>query len=79
MNGKLPPNVPTEERDLVRAVELLAHFARRGIAGTNPWAISAIRRLCGAVPASKAEARAWKIGVRALRREVTAEPDIEAP
>lgn len=78
MNGRLPPRVPTEERDLVRAVELLAHFSRRGIEGTSSWARGQISQLCGTLPANKREAAAWKIGVRALRREVTAEPDAEA-
>lgn len=78
---KLPPRIPPELSDLRRAVELLSAWARcvpRLSDGREARMREEVQALLEAVPSSKDEAWKWKIALRALAKEVAAEPDPEA-
>jgi len=70
----LPPRLPPELEDLQRAVHLLSIWNP----SSPPRLQAELQALLEALPVSKTEARKWKISLRALAREVAAEPDPEA-
>lgn len=75
-SGRLPPRTP-DEPDLDGAVSLCGIAARKGVLRLTMYERETLARICGRVPENKTEAQRWKIGLRALRKEVEAEPDPE--
>ncbi len=76
--GKLPPQLPAELGEIRGCVVLCGYVARRGTLCLNQWQRERLTRHCGRMPKNKSEAARWKIGLRALAKEVAAEPDPEA-
>jgi hypothetical protein len=76
-SGKLPPYPPSDPARLQRAVALTGRYANKQRLGWNDQLDYELKILVGAIPTSKQEAQRWKVGLRALRKEVLADPDPE--
>ncbi len=60
---RLRPRVPSEERDLGRAVELLGRWSSKKFPLTETT-LNELRDLIEVLPSTKSEARQWKISLR---------------
>lgn len=73
-----PPLTPTDVEEIADAVMLCGKVARRGDLSLNMYERERLVRYCGRLPETKKQAQRWKIYLRALRKEVLAEPEEES-
>lgn len=76
-NAQQPPRYPTDVEEIKDATALCAKVFHRGDLSLNQFERERLVRYCGRMPESKKQAQRWKIYLRALRKEVEAEPDGE--
>lgn len=70
-----PPTIPTDLEELRDAQVLCSQVAHKGTLSLNMYERERLIRYCGRMPASRKQAQGWKLYLRALRKEIAAEPE----
>lgn len=70
-----PPTIPTDLVELRDAQVLCSQVAHKGTLSLDMYQRERLVRYCGRMPVSRKQAQCWKLYLRALRKEIAAEPE----